>query len=507
MPLHSHTYFDLMRRNAADYGRAEAIRWAGGGMSHAELFQETEELSAGLNKAGLQYGDRLAVLASNTYRFLTLFGAAAKLGLILVPINRRLSQEEMDVILEDTSPAAIAADSEHAEAASSLLRGHAQLKQLIGLEQGMGDQGTAYEDLLGGEVHSASQGGWEDPFLIIHTAAVQGRPRGGVLTQQNLLLNALLLVNEFGLGPRDAYLNLLPLYHIMGINLATAGLVARGKNVFLPGFEAGEASRLVREEGVSLLGTFPPMLGSLLEKMENVAPEELSLRCVLGIDQQETIRAFEEKTGSVFFSVYGQTETSGLLTMAPNRDNPGSAGRPLPLVSLTIADEYDREVSPGETGEIVVRGPLVFREYWNNPEITRHVFREGWHHTGDLGQLDERGYLFFKGRKAEKELIKSGGENVFPVEVEKALLEHPDLREAVVFGVPDSRFGEGIKAVCVLQEGADIAAKELSDFVGGRIAGYKKPRYVDFAASLPRKEDGSVDREEVKRRHGAESAE
>jgi len=507
MSLHSHTFFDLMAHNASHFGGAEALRWAGGGLTHAQLFKETVALSAGLRDAGFQPGDRLALLGQNTYRFLTLFGAAARLGLILVPINRRLSREEMDTIVEDTTPSAIAADLEHAEAAGSLLRDHSDLRQLIGLEQGMGEQGTAYEDLLREQASWESRGDWNDPFLIIHTAAVQGKPRGGVLTQQNILLNALLLVNELGLGQTDAYLNLLPLYHIMGINLATAALMAGGTNVILPSFEAGEAARLVREEDVTLLGTFPPMLGSLLNELEEVSEQELSLRCVLGIDQQETIRAFEEKTGSVFSNVYGQTETSGLLTMAPNRDNPGSAGRPFPLVSLSIVDEYDRELPTGETGEIVVRGPLVFRGYWNNPEITRHVFREGWHHTGDLGQLDEGGYLFFKGRKAEKELIKSGGENVFPVEVEKALLEHTGVREAVVIGVPDSRFGEGIKAICVLEEGVDASAKELGDFVAGRIAGYKKPRYVDFARFVPKMADGSVDREEVKRLHGVESSE
>ena len=507
MPLHSHTFFDMLERNATQFGNAAALSWGGGQITHAELLNETRALSVGLGNAGFQSGDRLAVLGLNTYRFLTLHGAAARLGLIVVPVNRRLSREEMDYILEDTSPAAIVADAEHGETARSLIGEHGSVERLIGLERDIGVEATAYEELLDYGSPGESQADWNDPFLIIHTAAVQGKPRGGVLTQQNLLLNALLLVNEFGLGQRDAYLNLLPLYHIMGINLATAALVAGGKNVILPSFETGEAARLIRDEGVSLMGTFPPMLGSLLEEMENVAPGGLSLRCVLGIDQQETIRAFEEKTGSVFFSVYGQTETSGLLTMAPNRDKPGSAGRPLSLVSLSIVDEYDRELPIGETGEIVVRGPLVFREYWNNPEITRHVFREGWHHTGDLGQLDERGYLFFKGRKAEKELIKSGGENVFPVEVEKSLLEHPGVREAVVIGVPDSRFGEGIKAICVLEEGADPSAKELSDFVAGHIAGYKKPRSMEFVLSLPRKEDGSVDREEVKRLHGADSAE
>jgi long-chain acyl-CoA synthetase len=504
--LQGYTVYDLLRRNAGQFGQDEALSWAGGGLSHAELFRETESLSAGLRDMGFQSGDRLAVLGQNTYRFLTLFGAAARMGLILVLINRRLSSEEMDHILEDTTPSAIAADAENGDAASSLLHRHNSVTSLIGLERDIGAGATAYEDLLLGGPVTEPRADWSDPYVIIHTAAVQGKPRGGVLSQQNLLLDALLLANAFGLGSGDAYLNMLPLYHIMGVNLAMAALVAGGKNVILPGFEAGEAARLIREEGVSLLGTFPPMLGSLLNELEGVSREKLSLRHVVGIDQQETIAAFEQKTGSVFYTMYGQTETSGLITMAPNRENPGSAGRPFPLVHLSIVDEFDREVPTGEKGEIVVRGPLVFREYWNQPEITDNIFREGWHHTGDVGRLDERGYLFFMGRKAEKELIKSGGENVFPVEVEKALLEHPGVREAVVIGVPDPRFGEGIKAICVLEEGAEATPKELGDFVAGRIAGYKKPRYVDFASSLPKREDGSVDREEVKKVYGADSA-
>ncbi|MCF8030179.1 MAG: AMP-binding protein [Desulfohalobiaceae bacterium] len=503
MPVHSHTFFDMLRRTASLHGGEVALRWDGGSLTHAEFFRETEALSAGLRDLGLAAGDRLAILGQNTYRFLTLFGAAARIGMILVPINRRLSWEEMSHILEDTSPAAIAADPEHGETARSLRREHSAVQGLIRLGPDMGEEGTAYEDLLSQQSPPGPQASGDDPFLIIHTAAVQGKPRGGVLTQHNMILNALQVMNEFALDPRDAYLNMLPLYHIMGINLATAVLLAGGRNVIQPSFEAQEAARLIREEEVSLLGTFPPMLSSLLSEFEAYGTEKLSLRCVLGIDQQETIEAFEQKTGCLFYAIYGQTETSGLLSMAPNRNKPGSAGRPLPLVNLAIVDEYDQEVAVGEKGEIVVRGPLVFREYWNQPEITQNIFREGWHHTGDMGKMDEQGYLFFMGRRAEKELIKSGGENVFPVEVEKAILEHPRVREVSVIGVPDPRFGEGIKAICVLEEGAEVEQKELSDFVAGRIAGYKKPRYITFASSLPKTEDGSIDRDEVKRLYGA----
>jgi len=152
----------------------------------------------------------------------------------------------------------------------------------------------------------------------------------------------------------------------------------------------------------------------------------------------------------------------------------------------------------GETGEIVVRGPLVFQGYWQADDLNEYTFRENWHHTGDLGMIDSDGFLFFKGRKAEKELIKPGGENVFPAEVEKVILEHSAVREVCVFGVPDPKFGEGIKAVCALYEGQKLTKQELIDFTGTKIAGFKKPRYVEFIKELPKTKDGSIDRKKVK---------
>jgi long-chain acyl-CoA synthetase len=200
--------------------------------------------------------------------------------------------------------------------------------------------------------------------------------------------------------------------------------------------------------------------------------------------------------------IYGQTETMGITCLARNADKPGSAGRPGLLSELMIADEFDRPVETGKPGEILIRGPLVFLGYWGEEELTALTFREGWHHTGDLGRLDDDGFLWFVGRKAEKELIKPGGENVYPIEVEKVVLEHPDVIEVSVIGVPDPKFGEGIKAVCVLKQGADLPKQGLIDFVASRIARYKKPNYVEFVESLPKKEDGSIDRARVKELYG-----
>jgi long-chain acyl-CoA synthetase len=200
--------------------------------------------------------------------------------------------------------------------------------------------------------------------------------------------------------------------------------------------------------------------------------------------------------------MYGQTETSALATMGPYRERPGSAGRPIALADVQVVNDDDESLPPEHVGEIVMRGPLVFKGYWNLPEESARTFRNGWHHTGDLGRFDADGFLWYEGRKAEKELIKPGGENVYPAEVEKAILMHPDVEQAVVFGVPDPKWKEAIKAVCRLRSGAELTAEELISFVGERIASYKKPRLVAFVEKLPLLEDGNPDRQGVKALYG-----
>ena len=200
--------------------------------------------------------------------------------------------------------------------------------------------------------------------------------------------------------------------------------------------------------------------------------------------------------------MYGQTETSGLITFAPYSEQPGSAGAVSPLANIAITDDLGTPLPPGHTGDILVRGPLVFQGYWQAGDLNTDTFRQGWHHTGDLGMIDDNGFLFFKGRKAEKELIKPGGENVFPAEVEKAVLSHDAVASVCVIGVPDPRFGEGIKAVCTLAPGRTLTKEALIAHTATLIAGYKKPGYVEFVDALPLTGDGNVDRAKVKALYG-----
>jgi long-chain acyl-CoA synthetase len=251
-----------------------------------------------------------------------------------------------------------------------------------------------------------------------------------------------------------------------------------------------------------VLFDFTPILNAILDSQSKNGASIQTLRAVTGLDTPETIEKFQNLTGGKFYSLYGQTETSCITTLSPYDDQPGSAGRPVPMAVVGLLDENGRCVPQGQTGEIAVRGPMVFNGYWNLPEATTQTFRGGWHHTGDLGRLDEQGYLWYEGRKAEKELIKPGGENVYPAEVEKVILEHPAIAQTVVFGVPDSKWKEGIKAVCVLKPDTQITAQALISFVGDRIARYKKPQYVEFSTALPTDKNGNIDRAAVKIKFG-----
>ncbi|MCU0605516.1 MAG: AMP-binding protein, partial [Desulfobacterales bacterium] len=292
------------------------------------------------------------------------------------------------------------------------------------------------------------------------------------------------------------------LFHVGGLFMATMSFHAGALNVNMSKFDAAQAVALIAEKKITVMFDFAPILGSILEQQSRCGKDIRSLRHVIGLESPETIEAYQRQTGGTFYCMYGQTETSAIATFGCYNDRPGSAGRTIPAADVKLVDDRDCAVAVGEVGEIAVKGPMVFSGYWNLPEDTSHAFRGGWHHTGDLGRFDEEGYLFYAGRKPEKELIKPGGENVYPAEVEKAILEHPAVEKTVVFGVPDPKWKEGIKAVCQLKPGQTLTARDLARFVGERIASYKKPQYVEFVAEMPLLADGAPDRAKVKDAYG-----
>ncbi len=503
--MRNFSLYDMFHRNGRIAGKADALVRDSKRISFAELLNQVNALSGGLAGEGIGKGDRLAILAHNDYRFFLLFGAAAALGAVVVPINWRLSDDEIVYILKDSGAKALVVDEKHTDRIRQPAFG--DLPEVAVFPMADGEDGSvSIDSLLSADPRPPVYTEEQDPFCLIYTAAVEGKPRGAVLTHGNMIYGNLQTIATMGLTPNDAYINMLPIFHITGLNLSFSVMHAGGKNVVIEKFDEKRVVEETAREKVSVWGSFPPMLARLTEAADAAPGSVPSLRHVMGLDGPDAIRAFEEKTGATFWMLYGQTETSGLVTFSPASEKPGSAGRQGLLTKVRVVDESGNEVPIGEPGEIVVQGPLVFQGFWNRDEDNRRTFRGGWHHTGDLGALDEDGYLWFKGRKPEKELIKPGGENVYPAEVEAVILEHPDVTAVSVIGVPDPEFGEGIKAVCVLKEGAVLPAEDLKEFVASRIARYKKPGYVVYVESLPRKPDGGIDREQVKQTYAGAKA-
>jgi acyl-CoA synthetase (AMP-forming)/AMP-acid ligase II len=503
MGLYDITVQDIIQKNVVVRGNAVGFVWNHDKRTFGQYAHEVMNLASGLASQGIGKGDRIGVFAYNCYEYFLLYGAAAFLGCLLVPLNWRLKSEEVQVILEICMPKALVAGQEFVDVAEGVLNqcDFVEHRLAIGEKQHgfLTLQEIAHPANKADTFIDASR---EDPLVILPTAAVEGKPKGAVISHMNVVAASMQNMVVMGRENMGVYLNLMPLFHVMGLEVAFTAMHAGGVNVIMEKFDAQEAVKWIDKEQVTIVASVPPMLSRILDQAEEIGTSLKSLRIVAGLaEHPDTVQRCQTMTKAKFWVGYGQSETMGYISLSPYDARPGSSGRQGPLARIRLVDEYDRDVERENPGEVLVRGPLVFKRYWNLDDETGYTVRGGWHHTGDLCRLDEKGYLWYVKRKAEKELIKPGGENVYPAEVERALLEHPDVLGACVFGVPDKQWGEAVKAVCVCRAGSTLSAQELINFVGSRIARYKKPNYITFVESLPKNEDGSVDREKVKEEH------
>ncbi len=487
------TLYDLFVRNSKISKDITAIVAGDERITFGQLLNYSDYLAEQLVKQGVGPGDRLAVLSLNHPGFFVLYGAIAKLGAILVPLNWRLADDEIRHILSDCSPMVLFSDDSQLEKARSIA-------EPLTIPVAKITSITVAAPSPDIQIQPTAIDG-DTPACIIYTAAVEGVPRGAVLSHSNLISANLQVIASMGLTTEDVHLAMLPLFHITGMNLALAVMQLGGKNVVMEKFNEDDALNLTIQEDATIWGSFPPILSRMTAEIEKRNTPPTTLKYVVGLDGPDAIQSFEKTTDGKFWILYGQSETSGFVTFSEASAKLGTAGKQGPLSNFILVDESDNEVSSGETGEIAVRGPLVFQGYWRQDDLNARTFRNGWHHTGDFGQLDDEGYLLYKGRKPEKELIKPGGENVYPAEVEAIIIQHPEIVATSVIGVPDPKFGEGVKAVCVRKAGSSLTAQELIDYVGSQIARYKKPGYVEFVNDLPM-DGNSIDRNRVKELYG-----
>ncbi len=503
MGLREYSLFDVIARNARLYPKRTAIVFEGKQITHGEYLARVERLATGLAVAGVNTGDRIGVVSLNCLEYLDLYGAAARLGAIMLPVNWRLSAEEIVQVLNDATPKFVFVDAEHQPIIAAARDRLPSVQRCYALGAAQAPF-VAYDELLCSDAAVACTGVDSDSgYVIIHTAAVAGRARGALITHRGLIAASTQLIHNWNLSTKDVQLGMLPLFHITGLGMYLALQQVGGSTALSARFDPAAAVSQIVEERVTLFAEFAPMLGTLLDKAAEFGADLSSLRVVSGLDTPGTISRFERACPNArFWAAYGQSEVSGGVTFAPFRERPGSAGRPAMFSTVAVVDDLDRPVPEGQTGEIVVRGPMVFKGYWNCDVDNTFTFRNEWHHTGDMGRFDDDGYLWYVGRSPAKELIKPGGENVYPAEVERAILEHAAIAEVVVLGVTDAQWGEAVKAVCMCKPGERASEQELIEFVGQRIARFKKPKYVVFVAQLPHTASGVVDRQAVKREYG-----
>jgi len=489
--------YELFALRASQQGVAPAFITPEETITYAEFLSLVDSLSAGLQQEGLKAGERVTTLAKNSIEHFAVLVASTRIGAIVFPANWRLSNTEFTQVVKLTEPAALFIDSEFDSKLTEIDLSDIRIKANLDDRNVSGF--TRIKDFKSGAELPGVMIGLDDPAVIIATAAVAGLPRGAVLTHNNLISVGRMFSNAYQLTDKDRFLGVLPLFHIAGLEYLVVMATAGGASVLLPGFDAHLGNQMMDEHQVSLITTFPPMLEQLMAERLKAGTNWDSLRICFGIlNPPEVIQKYLDLDRGDYWTGYGQTETTGIATLFNHKLKPGSAGKVVDGLEMQIVDDQDQEVPTGQPGEILVRGNLVFSQYWRDQAASDYAARGGWHHTGDLGRVDEDGFLYYVGRKPEKELIKSGGENIYPVEVENAIHLLPEVVEVCVIGVPDDKWGETVKAVIELAQGKHLNQEDILAGIANHLAAYKKPRLFEFVEKLPRDDSGKVDRLKVK---------
>ena len=495
--------YDLFALHAEMNGEDTAFISVDSIVSYGEFVKQVDSLAAGLHARGLSKGDRLATVAKNSISHVAVLIACARLGVVAFPVNWRLASNEIAMALGLVEPKALLIESDFYPALSESGLGQIKIKGVFGTEKLSESEWLRFEDFQSDHQPPEVSVQPNDPAVIIATAAVAGVPRGAVLTHGNLLSVGRMFASAYQLTKADRGLGVLPLFHIAGYENLFVIAMAGGASVILPGFDATLCSQMMDDHRISAITTFPPMLEALMAAREQQGGNWESLRVCWGIlNPLEVVQQYLSLNRGDYWTGYGQTETTGIATLINAQEKPGSAGKVVDGLELRIVNDNDQDVPVDQPGEIVVKGNLVFSHYWGDEEASAFAARGGWHHTGDLGRLDEEGYLYYVGRKPEKELIKSGGENIYPAEVEAAIRQLPMVAEVCVIGVPDEKWGETVKAVVQLAEGESLDESQLLAGIAENLAAYKKPRLIQFVDQLPRDQNGLIDRVKVKAEFG-----
>jgi acyl-CoA synthetase (AMP-forming)/AMP-acid ligase II len=499
----------IIERNARHFPHRPALVYGPRRLSHAEYGLRVRQLASALCSLGLIRGERASILAMNCAEYLELYGAAEWAGFVLNTVNWRLAPAEVAWILADVQPRVMVFEAQYAALVGGLRAALPGVAHWICI----GERGECpawaqhYETLLaGGEpAGPAQRARADDPLCIIYTSGTTGRPKGVVQGHRAHASLSEILSSELRLGGDDRLLAIAPLFHIGARSLASAAHWRGGAVVLHRGFDADEVIRTIERERITAVHLVPTMVAAILDSPCLRDHDLSSLRMLMYAAAPmplPLLRRALAAFGPILVNGYGQTEINLPTLLHAWQHRPdgtpddvkrlASVGQPHPRCELRIVADDGSECPAGVPGEVLARSDTAMSGYWRRPEATAQTLRDGWVHTGDVGYLDDEGYLFLVDRK--KDMIISGGENVYSREVEQALLEHPAVRDAAVIGVPDAYWGEAVKAVVVLHAGARLEHDSLIAHARGLIASYKCPKSVSFVDALPMLSTGKVDK-------------
>ncbi len=468
-----------------------------GRVTYGEFGQRAAAIAAGLDELGIGRGERVAVVSQNSARLLELFFAVSAWGRVLVPVNFRLSRDEVAYIVEHSGASVLLVDPELADPLADV---HAPHKWVLGKES---DAALLRFDR---EPEPWAEADEDATATINYTSGTTARPKGVQLTHRNCWVNAVTFALHTGVTDRDVYLHTLPMFHANGWGMPF-GLTGMGvPQVVLRKVDGAEILRRVAQHGVTLMCAAPAVVSAVLDAAASWAgeiPGRGTTRIVVAgaPPPSRTVQRVEEELGWEFLEIYGLTETSPFITINRRRAEEDAlppeerarrqsrAGQPSIGTRIAISD----------SGEVLVRSNVVLEGYWEQPEATADALEGGWFHTGDGGTLDDEGYLTISDRK--KDVIITGGENVSSIEVEDCLFSHPAVAEAAVIGVPSEKWGETVKALVVLAPGATADEAEIIAHCKARLAGYKAPTSVEFRESIPRTATGKVQKFKLRQQY------
>lgn len=509
-------------RRAELLGERDAYSFRGESVTFAAFEERTNALAGGLRQLGVHRGDRVAMLLVNSADFLDLMFAVAKLGAITVPVNTRLAAAEVGFILADSGADVFAYHAPLAGVARAALAEpgvRVRHRVLSWGEPADGELTLAEVRAAGSSRRTEADVSETDVAGLMYTSGTTGRPKGAMLTHANLWWNAInTLVTGRGLREGDRTVTVAPMFHIGGLGVHTLPLIyVGGTSVIQAAFDPAETLAEMARSRATVQFLVPAMWAAIarVPDFDNYDLSALELAVSGGAPCPLTVIEFFRRRGLPFQEGFGMTETAPLVSVLDAdhvAERAGSIGRAVMHVQARIVDEQDADVAVDAVGELALRGRNIFVGYWGRAQATAEAFRGGWFHTGDLGRMDAQGFITLVDRK--KDMIISGGENVYPIEVEQVIYRHPGVEEAAVVGIPDERWGELVVAVVVRRmaagDGGDAAgdataeltAGELLEFCRERLSHFKCPRRVEFVEALPRNATGKVLKTELRSQVG-----